>query len=153
MIFYASKPITDALKTEIASNYQTYLSEIESKAKMSLKSLQDVKVGVDYQSKRLEKPFCLIDPKRLDIDDEAVGIVNAVYGFDVVFAFDGFDEEDAATAIQLYADAFVSMVQSDDFFGGKVDHATVPNIEYYPGASSVARYAILELDITLEIER
>lgn len=151
--FYVSKPVDDALKEEIENEYQTYLTSIEDASGLTLRSIETIKYGTDYQAKGLIKPFILIDPRRMDVDDEAVGIVSARFIYDVVFAYDGFDEEDAVVATKLYADAFISMVISDDFFGGNLDHASVKNVEYYPGSSSVGRYAVLELELTLEIER
>jgi len=152
-IFYASKVVTDSLVAQIDANYQTYLSLIETASGMELKSINTVKVGADYQAKGMMRPFILIDPQRMDVDDEAMGIVRADYTYTVLIAYDGFAEEDAVTAVQLYADAFISMVISDDYFTSTVDHASVTGVEYYPGSSVQTRYAVLDLVITLDIER
>ena len=151
--FYASKPMTDALVAEITDQYPTYLSAIATASGMTLRPVETVKVSIDYTSKGIEKPCILIDPRRLDIEDETSGRIGAIYTYDIVIGYDGFDEEEAADAVQLYADAFVSMVVSDDYFSGQLDHASVKNIEYYPGGSLVSRYAVLQLELTLEIER
>lgn len=153
MIFNASKPITDALINEIEDNYDTYLQLIAEANDYELKSIETIKLGTDYQAKGLEKPAILIDPRRMSVEDTLIGEVAAGYVFDVIFCYDGYSEEDAATAVQMYADAFTSMVISDDYFQGNLEHATVNDVEYYPGGSALARYAVLELELILEIER
>jgi len=151
--FYSSKVILDALTDQIDNNYQTYLDLIATASGYELKSIETVKVGSDYLAKGIEKPFILIDPRRMDVDDETIGLVRGRYLFDIMIAYDGFEEEDAVYAVQLYADAFISMVISDDYFTSTVDHASVNSVEYYPGSSFMARYAVLELEIELDIER
>ena len=151
--FYVSKVVIDALQAQITANFQTYLDLIATASGYELKEIETVKIGSDYASKGIDKPFILIDPRRMDVDDEAIGLVRGTYIFDIMIAYDGFDEEDAVYAVQLYADAFISMVISDDYFTNTVDHASVNSVEYYPGSSYMTRYAVLEFQIELDIER
>lgn len=150
MMFYISKPITDALLAEIDESYNTHLQAIAATSKVKLERLRSIKVGADYAASGLEKPALLLNPLSTDIDDEAVGIVTATMAFEAVFIISGFKEEDGITLAQLYADAFVGMVASDDFLGGEVTHAEVTRIEYYPGGTGTTRYAVLDVNITLE---
>lgn len=151
--FYVTKVVTDALLAQIDANYRTYLDLIETESGVTLKSVETVKVGNDYNAKGLDKPFILIDPRRMAVNDEAMGIVQGIYTYDIMIAYDGFEEEDAAEAIQLYCDAFISMVISDDYFTSTVDHASINSAEWYSGASAQTKYAVLELELTLDIER
>jgi hypothetical protein len=151
--FYTSKILTDAVLAMIEDQYPTHIAALESASGLTLKAIETVKVGVDYLAKGLFKPFVLIDPRRMSIDDEGVGVVRGTAIYDIVIAYDGYSEEDATTAVQLYADAFVDMVMSDDYLNSTVDHASVTDIEYYPGGSGITRYAILGLELILDIER
>jgi hypothetical protein len=150
MRFYVSKPITDAFIAELEDNYNTYLQDIADTSKILLDELQTLRVGADYASTGLAKPSLLLNPLSLEIDDEAVGIVSAKMMFEAIFIVDGFAEDDAIVRAELYADALIGMVTSDDFLGGEVTHASVPRVEYFPGGSGTSRYAVLDVEITLE---
>jgi hypothetical protein len=149
-MFYVGKPITDALVAEIEDNFNTKLQEIADVSKTILEPIITIKIGADYASTGLEKPAIIIDPVSLAIEDEAVGIISAIKTFEIVIIVDGFAEDDAIVRAELYADALIGMVTSDDFLGGEVTHASVPRVEYFPGGSGTSRYAVLDVEITLE---
>lgn len=153
MIFNASKPILDALIATIQANYNNYLFALASAESLTAKGIAAVKVGIDYQAKGIAKPFMLIEPTAMEIEDESVGVVGAKLLFDVAIMIDGLQESDAIYLSCLYADAFVGMVTSDDFLDGAVTHASVPRIEYFPGGSTTQRVVLLTVEILLEEER
>jgi len=150
MSFYVSKPVTDAFLAELEASYNTNLQVLADAAGVQLLDLATIKVGADYAAIGIKKPALLLDPVSMEIDDEAVGIITAKMLFEVVFIIDGHKEDDAIVRAELYADALVGMVTSDDFLGSAVTHASVPRIEYFPGGSGTSRYAVLDVEITLE---
>ncbi len=150
MRFYVSKPITDAILDEVKERFFSALSDIAQASGVSLEELRTVRVGADYASAGIKRPALLLNPLSLEIEDETVGLVSAQMLFEAIFIIDGFSEDDAIVKAELYADALIGMVTSDDFLGGEVTHASIPRVEYFPGGSGVSRYAVLDVEITLE---
>lgn len=151
--FYVSKPITDALLDSLRDDYPAYLKTIGTSAKMRLDVPKTIKLSDDYEAVGLERPVVLVSPVSSTAEDEAVGVVSVKILFEVVFVIDGLKEDDATTKAMLYADALVGMVTDDDYLGGAVTHASVPRTEYYPGGTQTARYALSDVEITLEVNR
>lgn len=154
MIYYVSKPTSDLLIEYIKTYYETYLDLIRTASGLyEIPRIQQIKKGNYYSQKGLLKPFMLIDPVSVPLDDEAVECVHSELLFDVLIGVDGFDNEKLIEYTECYGDAFISMILSDDRLGDQVYHASIVNIEPFPGGTGVIRYVLLSLEITIETDR
>jgi len=151
--FYVSKPITDALLQALRENYPDHVKAMATSSGMRMDAIKTIKISNDYAAIGLQRPAILVDPVSAEIEDEAVGIVSAKLLYEVVFIIDGQQEDDLTYRTMLYADALVGMITSDDYLNSEVTHASANRIEYYPGGTGTTRYAIVDVEITLEIER
>lgn len=151
--FHVSKPISDALMTSLRDDYNAVLQALASASGMRLDNPRTIKMSNDYEAVGLQRPVILVDPVSMEIEDEAVGIVACTMLFEVVFIIDGNKEDDVTNRAMLYADALVGMVTDDDYLGGAVTHASVLRTEYFPGGTRTTRYAVSDVEITLEIQR
>lgn len=144
------------LKQYLLDNYDTYADLLRSAAsEPSLPTIKSVEIGNDYTKKGLVKPFIMLDPVRMIIDDEAIGLVNSDLSIDVLFAVESYSytDEQASKWVMLYADAFQSMVLSDDTLGDEIAHASVEDIEFYPGGTGTTKYVLLNVVISIETDR
>ena len=150
MTYYTSKYYTDILLSYIRTYYQTYLDAIATTSGVTLKSLSGADLGgPNFASKNRPRPYLLIEPMGEDIDDTLPGRIESVLRYDALIEADGFQEEDALILVGLYKDAFCSMIFSDDTLSGYVDHASVTNIEQYPGGSGTSKYILMAVEITV----
>lgn len=142
------------LKQYLLDNYDTYADLLRSAAsEPSLPTIKSVEIGNDYTKKGLVKPFIMLDPVRMIVDDEAIGLVNSDLSIDVLVAADSYTDEQASKWVMLYADAFQSMVLSDDTLGDEIAHASVEDIEFYPGGTGTTKYVLLNVVISIETDR
>jgi len=154
MTYYEIKPAIDTLKTYIEANYETYLALIRTASGFrELPKIAKVNVGNDYNEKGRVKPFILIDPVNATIDDEGIGCMETVINIDVLFACEGATPEIITEYTECYADAFVSMVLSNDTLGDGVQHISVRDIAYYPGGTGTVKYVLLNVEVTVETDR
>ncbi len=154
MTYYVSKATSDLLIAYIKSNYETYLALIRTASGLlEIPRIEQIKKGNDYTQKGLLKPFMLIDPVSTPIDEEAVECIHSELLYDVLIAVDGYDNEQVTEYSECYADAFISMILSNDRLGSQVYHASVVNIESFPGGTGTIRYVLLSLEITVETDR
>lgn len=154
MTYYVSKPTSDLLIAYIKANYETYLALIRTASELrEIPKITVVKKGNDYTNKGLVKPFILVDPVATPIDDEAVGCVHSMFNYDIIIAVDGYDNEQITDYAECYGDAFISMILSNDRLGSQVYHASVKDIEHFPGGTGTIRYVLLNLEITIETDR
>ena len=150
MTYNVSKPINDLLKSYVEDNYQTYVDIIATANAVTLKALTSVEIGGTVAvHKTHEKPYMIIEPIGEDVTDTLPGQIESTIRYDVLIEADGYQEDDALTLVGLYKDAFCSMVFSDDTLGGEVDHASVTNIEQYPGGSGTSKYIMIAVEITV----
>ena len=153
MKYYVAKPAIDALTAHIQANLQTFIEQISEESGILLEPIASVGVGNDYEKVGKQKPFILIDPTTDEIDDVAIGTVVTSLGYDVLIAVSGGTEETAITKVDLYKDAFISMILSDDFLSDLVDHASVNRVDHFPGGTGTTKYILLALTITIEQRR
>ena len=154
MTYYVTKPAIDTLKAYIIANYDTYLQLIRiASSYRELPKIVTVEVGNDYDAKGKLKPFVLIDPVGASIDDEGIGCIPTIVTLDVIFAIEGCDSETVTEYSECYADAFVSMFLTDDTLGDGVFHASVKDIEYFPGGTGTIKYVLLNVELTVETDR
>lgn len=150
MRYYVAKPAIDALKAHITANYQTFIEDISGVSETYLEPISYIGVGNDFEKAGRVKPFMLIDPTADAIDGQIIGTVSTSLSYDVLIAVTGNDEDSAITKADLYKDAFISMILSDDFLSGLVDHAEVTSVDHYPGGTGNVKYILLALTITIE---
>jgi hypothetical protein len=154
MTHYTAWDVMTMLEDYIDSNYETYVALIRTAASDTrVPKVKTVEIGNDYTRKGLTKPFIMIDPVRMNIDDETVGLVVSDFNIDVLIAVESFTDEEATKWATLYGDAFVSMVLSDDTLGDEVAHASVSDIEFYPGGTGNTKYVLLNMVLSIETER
>lgn len=142
------------LKSYIESNFETYAALLRTAASDSeLPAIRNVVIGNDYSRKGLVKPFIMIDPVRMDPEDETVGTVLSELNIDILIAAESFTDEKATKWVTLFADAFQSMILSDDTLGDEFYHASVEDIEFYPGGTGQTKYVLLSVVLSIETDR
>jgi hypothetical protein len=150
MRYYVAKPAIDALKAHIEANYQDFIEDLSEASDTYLEPIAYIGIGNDFEKAGRAKPFLLIDPTSDSIDNDVIGTVSTSLSYDVLIAVTGDSEGSAITKADLYKDAFISMILSDDFLSGLVDDAQVTSVEHYPGGTVTTKYILLALTITIE---
>lgn len=154
MIINAIWPTMTMLKAYILNNFDAFVASIASAVEVSdIPIIQSVEIGNDYTRNGLRKPFVMIDPVRSIPDDETVGIVADDLSFDILIAIDSYTDGEATMWVSLYADAFLSMILSDDTLGDQVSHASIEDREFFPGGTGTTKYVLLNLMISIETDR
>jgi len=112
-----------------------------------------VKVGNDYTAKGLVRPCVTVDPVKNTPDDERIGCIPSEIGIEILLTCEASTGELALEYTECYADAFVSMVLSNDTLGGAVQHISVVDIEYYPGGTGTEKRVLLVVELTVKTDR
>ena len=153
MRYYVAKPAIDAILAHINENLQSFINDLSEVSGVYLEPVQYIGVGNDLEKTGRAKPFLLIDPTSDAIETQIVGTVSTELSYDVLIAVTGNSEDSAIAKTALYKDAFISMILSDDFLSGMVDHADVTRVDHYPGGTGTVKYILLALTITIEQRR
>jgi len=154
MTYYVTKPAIDTLIAYIKANYETYLALIRTASGFrELKKIATVKVGNDYTAKGLVRPCVTVDPVKNTPDDERIGCIPSEIGIEILLTCEASTGELALEYTECYADAFVSMVLSNDTLGGAVQHISVVDIEYYPGGTGTEKRVLLVVELTVKTDR
>lgn len=154
MTYYTVWDVLTNLQDYVQENFETYAALLRTAAtEQKLPKVRSVEIGNDYTRKGLTKPFIMLDPVRMVIDDETVGVVNSDLNIDVLIAVESYTDEQAAKWSALMADSFESMILSDDTLGDVVAHASVTDIEFYPGGIGSTKYVLLSLVLSIETDR
>ena len=154
MTYYVTKPAVDNFKAYINANYETYLALIRTASGYrELTRMAKVCIDNDYVGKGRVKPYMILDPSNNTPDDEGSGCIESVLNFDVIIACEGASSEEVTGHSMCYADAFQSMILSDDTLGDTVQHASVVDFEYYTGGVGMIKYVLLNVELTVNTDR
>lgn len=146
MTFLQSYKLTNGLRQYTQDYLGTYITLVAGEAGKDLALMSSVGIGTDYEKSGRKHPYVLIAPSDLKPDyDEYQGMVESAFTADCLIAVDGFSSAAVLEHSLLYADAYMSMISSDDTLKGLCDHAEVSSIGYFPGGTGNRMFTVISI--------